>query len=161
MKVVINIANPKREEITKIIEHFVAYDINSFILFVSYPQYVITRGDLFYYTTNGIDVTCVNDNSKESTVSKLKNIRGSLEDSFFIVYSKNASLLELDELILSHKENDSVATLGICGKKMVACLLENEVFDYISGEMSFEKEILERIGQDQELNIFEKTEIAI
>lgn len=161
MKAVINITNPKREEIAKIIEHFVAYDIYSFILFVSYPQYVITRKDLFYYTTNGIDITCVNDNSKESTSSKLKNIRGSLEDAFFLVYSENVSFLELDELILSHKENDSVATLGIYDKKMVACLLENEVFDYISGEMSFEKEILERIGQDEELNLFEKKKILI
>ncbi|MBQ7907494.1 MAG: hypothetical protein IJ309_05910 [Clostridia bacterium] len=160
MKAIINLKNPTKEQVEKIIEHFVAYDIDDFILYVTYPQYIIDGKDLLYYITNGIKITCVNDNGKESTAIKLINLKGSLEEPFFVVYSSDACQIELDSLILSHKEQGSTATIGIANEKMVTVLFEPQVFDYISEEMSLEKDVLERIGQDLDLNVYKSEEIT-
>lgn len=152
MKIVLLIGNESKENIKNAIEYFIAYGYNDMILFVSEPNEYFTTEEKFYYSSNGVKITLIKSLCNESTSQRLLFIKGSLEKRFLLVYSSKIINTDIDIPLSAHKEEEKIATLLVYEEKMIACILENEIFDYTSEQRSFEKEILERVGQDLELN---------
>lgn len=155
MKIILFLKNEEKENVKKIIEYFVAYGYNDMILFVKDSESYFSKSEKSYFITNDIKLTVVNSVEMESTSQKLLYIKGSLDNTFLLVYSNKIIFADLDKLCLMHKNETNLATLLIHNEKMIACLLENEIFDYSLENFNFEKEILKRVGQDLELNQIE------
>ncbi|MBQ7353601.1 MAG: hypothetical protein IJW54_06355 [Clostridia bacterium] len=155
MKIVLFLKNEEKENVKEIIEYFVAYGYNDIILFVKDSESYFSKSEKNYFITNDIKLTVVNSIEMESTSQKLLYIKGSLDNTFLLVYSNKIIFADLDKLCLMHKNETNLATLLIHHEKMIACLLENEIFDYSLENFNFEKEILKRVGQDLELNQIE------
>lgn len=152
MKVVINLKNESREDITKIIDYFICYGYDEFIVFSNNPQALFTNNELSYYRTNQISVIALKKN-KEETKDLLHLIRGGL-NKFFVVFSEKVTELNLDQLLFAYKENATLATLGNCQNKLVVAILENEIFDYFPYGKSLERDVLSRVGEDEEISIY-------
>ena len=152
MKIVINLKNETSDDVIKIIEYFVGYGYDEFIVFASNPQQLLDNNILSYYNTNQISIITLKKNSDE-TKELLHLIKGGL-DKFFVVLSKNAIELDLDKLLLAYKKNATLATLGNYQNKLVVVILENEIFDYFSYGKSLEREVLSRVGEDGEISIY-------
>ena len=97
-------------------------------------------------------ITPINCLEGEGTSQRLLFIKGSLNDTFLLVYSEDIISCDMDMLYQTHKNEGNLATTLVYKDRMVACMLENEIFDYALDGFNFEKEVLERVGQDLELN---------
>lgn len=135
----------------KIVSYFVAYGFDSFIVFGEKDPKI----DYEYFGLNGIEIIFIRDFSRVGTRDRILKIRGSLLDSFIIVYSKEACSFDLDMLKSRHRENQCVATLLQRDNRLCAVVCEREIMDYLNAGESFEREILQRIGQDSEISILE------
>ena len=155
MKIVLFFGKEEKEKVKEIIEHFIAYGYNEIILFIKNSENYFSKEEKIYFLTNDIKLTIVNCLDMESTSQKLLYIKGSLDNTFLAVYSSKIIFADLDKLYLFHKSATNIATLLIYEEKMIACLLENEIFDYSLNSLNFEKEVLKRVGQDLELNQIE------
>ena len=134
------------ENTDKIIEHFIAYGHNCFIVFSSV--------DREYYLLNGIDTVRVNGFSKESTRDKLMKIKGSLKERFFLVYSPTIIDFDLEKTEEFHKSHQCITTLIEKENKLCSAILETEIFDYLETTNDLEKETFVKIGQDTEIQIY-------
>lgn len=143
MKAVI-LENENKE---KIIEHFVAYGIEDFIVFGK-------DVDEEYYKLNGIGVITLNPLEVEGAKEKLSKIKGSLNSSFFLVYSDGVIYFDLDDIINCHRNAQGCVTLIEKDSKICALLLESEIFDYLPCFSSLEREALERVAQDGEMQFY-------
>ena len=143
MKAVI-LENENKE---KIMEHFIAHGIEDFIVF---GKDVNEQ----YYRLNGIEVLTLNPLGQEGAKEKLSKIKGSLNSRFFLVYSDDIACFDLDNIIKHHSSTQVCATLIEKDNKLCALLLESEIFDYLSCFVSLEREALERIAQDGEMQIY-------
>ncbi len=152
MKIVINLKEESRQDLKAIVEYFVSYGYDEFIIFVRNPQELFSKSDLSYYDVNQISVILLKKN-KEETKDLLHLIKGGLE-KFFVVFSKDVIELDLDRLLLSYKKNATLATLGNYQNKLVVAILENEIFDYFSYGNSLERDVLSRVGEDEEISIY-------
>ena len=139
MKVVI--LNSKDTE--KIIEQFIAEGFDDFIAFGSVNK--------SYYELNGINVTEVNGSLGEGNGQKLQKIKGSLTKRFFVAYSIPESDLKKIEKL--HLQSQETATLGIENERLTCAVFEPEIFDHVDPNLSFEREILLRVGQSGEMYI--------
>lgn len=139
MKVVI--LNSKDTE--KIIEQFIAEGFDDFIAFGSVNK--------SYYELNGINVTEVNGSLGEGNGQKLQKIKGSLTKRFFVAYSIPESDLKKIEKL--HLQSQETATLVIENERLTCAVFEPEIFDYVDPNLSFEREILLRVGQSGEMYI--------
>ncbi len=146
MKIIILESNGAEE----IINHFFSYDLCEFILFENTSKKIDTE----YYKINDIGITVLKGFACENTLDKLLKIKGSLEDSFFVVYAKSITDFDIDKIISMHKSNQKTATLVEHNESLCAMLLEDEVLDYAKGAKSLEKDVLLRIGEEQELTIY-------
>lgn len=135
-----------REDSEKILEHFIAYGFTDFVVF--------SKAKDEYYSLNGINVVSLNGFPNEGVGETLLKIRGSLSECFIIAYSQGICEFDLDEIKKFHRAHQCVATLVTQDKMMCACVLEPEIFDYLEGIQSFEREALLKIGQAGELQIF-------
>ena len=154
MKVILKLENDSRENIFRTIEHFVAHGFFEFVVFLKIPQRIFTLKDLYYFNANGIKLSCINKLDKEGVGEELLKISGSLKEQFFIVYSSDACEIDLDELLSLYFEEKRIALLGNYNERCVVGFFECEILDYILPNKNFEKEILERVGQDGEISIF-------
>ncbi|MBE6674376.1 MAG: hypothetical protein E7596_04630 [Ruminococcaceae bacterium] len=134
----------------KIINHFVAYGFKSFIVFTKDNNTV----DSDYYRLNNIEVFNVNAFLTESTRDKLLKIKGSLIGRFFIVFSSGITDFSLDEIVLNHLLSQKTVTLIQSKNKLCSALAEQELFDYIDTSKNFELDTLTRIGEDNELMLY-------
>ncbi len=130
----------------KIIEHFVAYGYDRIISF--------GKADGKYYSLNGIKVTEIRGFPFETTQGMLLKIRGSLCESFMVVYSTLASNIDPECLERFHREHQCIATLAIVENRLCAAVFEPEIFDYTESTVSLERETLLKIAQDGEMKIF-------
>ena len=152
MKIVLFLDKSNKNEVKRTINHFLAYGYDDMILFTKKSENSLEREELKYYLTNGIKITAINALENESTSQRLLFIKGSLNNSFLVVYSSSITSCDIDNLLDIHKNDGNLATTLVFEGRMVACVLENEIFDYPLDEYNFEKEILKRVGQDLELN---------
>ena len=143
MKAVI-LENENKE---KIIEHFIAYGIEDFIIFGKSIEED-------YYRLNGVDVLTLSSLKNDSIKEKLLKIKGSLKGRFFLVYSDAIINFDIDEIIKQHLSRQVCTTLVEKDSKLCALLLENEIFDYLSCFASLENEALKRMAQDGEMLIY-------
>ena len=146
MKIIILECN----EHEKIINHFISYGSFDFILFKNLKEEI----DKDYYKINDISITIIQGFSNESTQDKLLKIQGSINDRFFVVYSMDITNFDIEKIINSHKSNQKIATLVEHNKAMCAMLFESEVLDYTRQGKSLEREVLLRIGEEEELSIY-------
>ena len=150
MKVVI-LNDDNAEEI---IEHFVSFGYDDFIVFQKSGK--LKKEQLDYFCLNDITVTVLKGFYRENTSSILSKIRGSLTKAFFLVYSAEICYVDLDRARALHNSHQGIATLIQIenSKKFISsAIFEQEVFDYISQEKYFEKETLKELCQDLELMI--------
>ena len=152
MKIVINLKKDIRQDIIDIVDYFVSYGYDEFIIFANNPQGIFDEGRLLYYRTNQISVITLKKN-KEETKELLHLIKGGL-NKFFIVLSKNVIELDLDRLLFAYKNNSTLATLGNYQNKLVVAIFENEIFDYFPYGKSLEREVLTRVGEDGEISVY-------
>ena len=61
---------------------------------------------------------------------------------------------DINQIIKKHKDSQKAVTLVEYNKRLCAALLESEAVDYFYGAKSFEKEVLLKIGEEQELEIY-------
>ena len=135
-----------REGVEEIIAHFIAYGYTDFIVY--------TNVDKSYYELNGIDVIQIVGFGLESNGDKLTKIKGSLKERFFLVYSSEITDFVINEIEIYHKQKQGLTTIVEANKRLIGILAEPEIFDYIESTYSFEREVLLRVGQDGELEIY-------
>ena len=140
----------------KIISHFMAYGYEDFIFFNKHNVII----DHAYFKLNDIDVVELASFSQESTREMLNKIRGSLKDSFFVVYSSAIGDFDLDVVLKAHKSSQKTVTVIEKNRRLCAAILEEELFDYLNGAKSLEKEALLRIAEDDELGIYKEKILA-
>ncbi len=150
MKAII-IVKENKNIISKVIENLLSYDIDDFIVFTKEH---FTRREREYYRTNKINVVFLYDNGKENSITLLKNIRGSIDSQFLIAYSPKIEKIDIEKMIIAHKNNQTIATLSIIENKLAMAIFEQEVFDYIKNQKSLESEVISRIAEDSEVSIF-------
>lgn len=127
-----------------IIESFVAQSYNDFIVF--------GRANLTYYALNKIDVTRINGFACERSSQRLQKIRGSLKKRFFVAYAPaNVDLASAEKF---HSQWQGTATVVEQDKRLVAAILEPEIFDYLDDAVSLEKEVLLKVGLDGDLQVY-------
>lgn len=133
-----------------VINHLVAYGISEIVVFCN----GVSMLDKSYYEMNNVGLAIVNSLTNERTVDKLTNIKGSIDESFFVVYSDELCFFDIDEVVLKHVEKQTTITVMEKNNRLIAALCEAETLDYFAkGISSFEKEIIQRIAQDGELLI--------
>ncbi len=150
MKAII-IVKENKKIISKVIEHLLSYDIDDFIVFTSEN---FTKREKDYYRTNKINVVFLYDNGKENTITQLKNIKGSINSRFLIAYSQKIEEIDVEKMILAHKDNQTIATLSIIDNKLTIAIFEQELFDYIKNQNNLEFDVISRIAEDSEVSIF-------
>lgn len=190
-----------------IMKHFSYYGHNEFIICAGYKQHIIKEwfADYFLHTsdvtfdfTKGNNeliihnhvaepwkVTIVDTGLNTMTGGRIKRIRNYVgNEAFFMTYGDGVSNVDLDALLLFHKEQKSLCTLtavqpearfgalDINGGRVEAfrekaqadmawvnagfMVVEPEVFDYIAGdEIMFEREPLERLACEQKLTCYQ------
>ena len=150
MKVVI-LSVENQEEI---IEHFISYGYDDFIVFKNKEG--IVKGSINYYSLNGINITLLERGAGEQTSFSLCKIKGSLTKRFFLVYSNDICNVDIDRVVSIHKSSQLICTLVQINESksfITASLFEEEIFDYISLNKNFERDILKELCQDMELTI--------
>lgn len=152
MKIVINLKNEIKEDLIEVVDYFISYGYDEFIIFANNPQGIFDKGRLAYYRNNQITVITLKKN-REETKDLLHLIKGGL-NKFFIVFSKKVIELDLDQLLFAYKSNATLATLGNYQNKLVVAIFENEIFDYFSYGNSLEREVLSRVGEDGEISVY-------
>lgn len=140
----------ENREAEKIINHFISYGFSELILFESSNKKINKE----YYRLNDINITALNGFPYETTLDKLLKIKGSLNESFFVVYSKSIADFDIEKIIIRHKSSQKIATLVEYNKALCAALLESEALDYSQGAKSLEKEVILRMGEDQEIVVY-------
>ncbi len=150
MKAII-IVKENKNTISKVIENLISYDIDDFIVFTDEK---FTRSEKDYYRANKINVVFLYDNGKENTITLLKNIKGTINSRFLIAYSPKIDEIDVEKMILAHKDNQTIATLSIIENKLAMAIFEQELFDYIKNQNNLESEVIPRIAEDAEVSIF-------
>ena len=127
-----------------IIESFIAHGYTEFIVF--------GRVNLTYYALNKIDVTRINGFACEGGSQRLQKIRGSLKNRFFVAYAPVD--VDLASVEKRHSQGQGTVTVIEQDKRMVAAILEPEVFDYMDSFVSLEKDVLPSVGNDGDLQVY-------
>ncbi|MBO4983275.1 MAG: hypothetical protein J6D23_04390 [Clostridia bacterium] len=135
------------DETESIINHFLKYDNYEFIIFENLSR----KFDIKHYRGN---ITTIKGFLCETNLDKLLKIKGSLKESFFIVYSKSIINFDIKKIINKHKSNQKAVTLVENNKALCAALLENETLDYTQNAKSLEGEVFLKIGEDEELTVY-------
>lgn len=135
-----------KEGIYELLAHFIAYGYTDFIVY--------TDVDKGYYEMNGINVTKIVGFELEDSGDRLMKIKGSLCDSFFVIYSSEITNVDIDSVANYHRKKQGIATLIEINKKLIGALTEPEIFDYIENTRSLEREVFLKVGQDGELAIY-------
>ena len=134
------------QESDRIIEHFIAYGFDSFI---SYGKV-----EKSYYAVNGISAIELNPVPVEGTMERISKIRGSLNERFILAYSTGIYDVDLDKLKSYHCEHQCILTLAIVENKLCAAITEPEIFDYLDGLESLEREVFLKVAEAGEMQIY-------
>ena len=141
------------KDVKSSVDQLVAQGFDDIIVF-SRGEVDLDRG---YYSLNGVKALTVKSHGCERTAEMLLKIKGSLEKRFLLVYSEGAFLFDLEEAEKIHTEKQVTVSLLEWEFSLCAAICESEILDYIfEKSVSFEREVLSRVGQEGELFIIEQ-----
>ncbi len=152
MKSIIKLKNPSKERLLAVLEHLLKHGYNDFIVFSTFFKDVENDICEIVWQSNAKIVFLKSYN--QGTEDCLQNIKGSLTDSFFVVYNDEISEFDLKNAYNFHRAGTKLATLLSTEKRMVGAFFESEIFDYMTTKNHFEKEIIARIFEDDEVQIY-------
>lgn len=152
MKAVILLNQNEQQNIEAVVENLCNEGIGEFIIF----SYAYKKSQEFADKLEkiGVKATFIDLNRKISTFDALDLIRGSLENTFLLVYSERVSEFDINDAHFYHKSSGTVATLLSNDKLTAGIFLESDIFDYMIVPSHFERVILKRIFEDNEANIY-------
>lgn len=152
MKAVLLLNQNEQENTEKTIKALASEGIGEFIVF----SYAFKKSQALIdeLQNSGIEATFIDLNRKICTYDALDLIRGSLDDTFLLVYSGEVCNFDINDAHYYHKTTSNIATLLSNEKITSAIFLENGIFDYMIEPNHFEKVILKRIFQDGEASVY-------
>lgn len=128
----------------KVINSFIASGYDDFIAF--------GEVDIAYYSLNNIKIIKLNHTLGDSTAQRLEKIKGSLGGRFILAYSHTDK--DVDSIVCFHKQHGGILTVIEENKRLVCAISEPEIFDYLEGSLSLEKEIFLKVASDGEMGIY-------
>lgn len=151
MKAIIKLKNPSKERITSVLTHLLKYGYTDFIVFSSFYKDI----------ENEISEKIWQDGAKivflksygQGTEDCLLNIKGSLTDRFLLVYNDEICQFDLKKSLNSHHNSTMTATILFYENKTAGVFFETEIFDYMTLGKHFEREVIPRIFEDDEVQI--------
>ena len=152
MKVIIKLRNPSKERIINVIEHHIKYGYTDFIVFSTFFTDIENEISERVWKEGGKIVFLKS--YGQSTADSLLNIRGSLTDRFLLVYNDEICCFDLKNASNSHHNSTMTATIIYAKNRTTAVFFEPEIFDYLTREKSLEREVIPRIFEDHEVQIF-------
>lgn len=153
MKAVIKLENPSSERLTKVLNRLLGFGYNDFVVLSTF--YKDIENDISEKLRNdGAKTVFLKSLEREDTYTSLLNIRGSLTDGFLIVYNDEISDFDLKSAYNFHKGSTKLATLLSTEKRTVGAFFESEIFDYMTSKKHFEREVIARIFEDDEAQIY-------
>lgn len=118
----------------------------------------LSEKDFFYMQISlfemGVPAIPLRCNEGDDARSLLKAIRGSLQGSFFLVYSPSICGYDIERARKEHRRSGKCATLLLTDSHLAGVYLESEIFDYLEISSDFEKGALMRIFEDDEGAIY-------
>ncbi len=100
-----------KPSVTHLIEQLKAEGFKEIVLTLGYLAEMIEEA---VNKIEGVDVTCVYEESALGTAGGVKNARAQIEDDVFMVVGGDHVLdLRLDEIYRFHKQNDAMVTIGL------------------------------------------------
>lgn len=152
MKAVL-LLNPNEQKNTESVIKLLARDgIGEFIIF-SY-NYKKNQALIDELQNEGIEATFIDLNKRLCTYDTLDLIKGSLNDTFLLVYSSLISAFDVNDAHYYHKTSSKIATLLSNEKQTSGIFLESDIFDYMIEPCNFERVILKRIFEDDEASVY-------
>ncbi len=152
MKAVLILNQNEQQNTEKVIKALVNEGIGEFIIF----SYLYKKSQAFgdELSKDGINATFIDLNRKICTFDALDLIRGSLDDTFLLVYSSQLCDFDINDAHYYHKTSTKIATLLSNEKLTSGIFLENDIFDYMIEPRHFERVILKRIFEDDEASVY-------
>ncbi len=153
MKTIIKLKNLSSERLYKVLNHLLKFGYDDFIVMSTFYKDI----------ENDIVEKIWHENAKivflapiesEGTYASLLNIRGSLLEGFLIIYNDEIDEFDLKIAYDFHRNSTLLATLLSTEKRMVGAFFESEIFDYMTEKKNFEREVIARIFEDHEAQIF-------
>ena len=152
MKVVVKYNGERIDELNEILLYLKGEGYDDFIIFSSFDaSFSSLESEIFKYEVRAAYVKTPN---IISTYDALKSIKGSLGESFLIVYSSEIEKFDLSDAHLYHKTTTELATLLSTEKITAGIFLEAEVFDYMIEPKHFEREVIKRIFEDGDASVY-------
>ena len=152
MKAVLLLNQNEQQNTENTIKSLANEGIGEFIIFSH--QYKKSQQFIDELTKNGINATFIDLNRRISTFDALDLIKGSLNDTFLLVYSDEVSNFDINDAHYYHKSNEKLATLLSSDKLTAGIFLENDDFDYMIEPNHFEKVIIKRLFEDDEALVY-------
>lgn len=152
MKAIIKLKNPSKERLLKAINHLLKYGYSDFIVFSTFFRDIENeiREEMWQKDAKIVFLKSYN----QSTEDCLLNIKGSLTDRFLLVYNDEICQFDLKNALNSHHNSTMTATILYAENKTTAVFFETEIFDYIPLAGNFEREVIPRIFEDHEVQIY-------
>jgi NDP-sugar pyrophosphorylase family protein len=126
--------------------------IGEFIIFsYAFKKSQEFQNELF---KNGVSATFLDLNRKIGTYDALNLIKGSINDTFLLVYSCEVCKFDLNDAHFYHKSSDNVATLLTNNRITAGIFLDSGITDYMIEPCHFERVLLKRIFEDGEAGVY-------
>ena len=151
MKVVVKLNNNSKENLEKTITHL--FDCGYLDLIVFTSDNLLNSRILEKSFELGANIVTLK-SIEEGTFDILINVKGSLIEGFLMVYSHEITKFNLKDVEKSHRNSTLLSTLLLCQNKTVAAFFEPEIFDYMTKPRHFEKEVIPRIFEDGEVQLY-------
>ena len=151
MKVIVKLNNNSKENLEKTVNHLFCCGYLDLIVFTSDS---LLSSEIFEKSF-GLGAKIVTLKSiEEGTFDILLNVKGSLTEGFLVVYSTEITKFNLKEVEKSHRNSTLLSTLLVSQNKTVAAFFETEIFDYMEEKKHFEREVIPRVFEDGEVQIY-------
>ncbi|MBQ8546502.1 MAG: hypothetical protein IJ437_06150 [Clostridia bacterium] len=153
MKTVIKLKNPSSERLNKVLNHLLKFGYDDFVVLSTFNK-EIENNIAEKMWNDGAKIVFLAPIETEDTYTSLLNIRGSLLDGFFLIYGEEIDTFDLKKAYDCHKNSTMLTTLLSTETKMIGAFFESEIFDYMSKKMNFEREVIARVFEDHEAQIY-------
>ncbi len=152
MKTVIKLSTPSKDNLISVLDHLFKSGKSDFIVFSTFFSDIENEISDMVFKNDGKIVFLKS--YKKGTTDSLLSIRGSLTERFLVVYSDKICKFNIREVEKSHHNSTLLSTLLCCEDKTVGAFFETEIFDYMTDKNHFEREVIPRIFEDDEVQIY-------
>jgi glucose-1-phosphate cytidylyltransferase len=156
MKAVILGDRYSKETIKQIINYYVSFGINEFILCYSSKNELIEEKE-----QNNIKIIIAYVGKAKTTTEQLLKIRSLITyGRFFLTYGDYFCRADLINLIEFHKNHGGIVSLVVAKHKKRYfsggfMIIDSDIYEYIPNEkFNFEKDVMTRVGEDMELSMY-------